>query len=184
LAKDFVLPPEYVMEQGWARRPSIGMMYGAKYNECYKAMLTKLFARGSKKSSSKMGTGMMCERLVQLIPGVFRLPSVLEIQQFITQEKTTAQEESAEADKGQLVVDGSNEELDDHEEVREELPEEVRAAAYNLVEKFNGNIMPRFVYMELVQKFGESCLDKKKLASYTMKLRKDIARARKKILIG
>jgi hypothetical protein len=36
LAKDFVLPPEYVMEQGWARRPSIGMIYGAKYIEHYK----------------------------------------------------------------------------------------------------------------------------------------------------
>ncbi len=66
----------------------------------------------------------------------------------------------------------------------QELPEEVRAAAYNLVDKFDGNIMPRFVCMELIEKFGESRLEKKKLASYTTKLRKDIARARKKILIG
>jgi hypothetical protein len=54
----------------------------------------------------------------------FRLPSVSEIQQFITQlfakEKKTAQEESAEANEGQLVVDGSDEELDDHEEVSQE----------------------------------------------------------------
>jgi hypothetical protein len=61
------------------------MMYGAKYIERYKAMLTKIFARGSKKSSSKMGPGMMREQLVQLFPGVFQLPNVSEIQQFITQ---------------------------------------------------------------------------------------------------
>jgi hypothetical protein len=59
------------MEQGWARRPSIGMMYGAKYIERNKAMLTEQFARGSKKSSLKMGPGMMHEQLVQLFPGVF-----------------------------------------------------------------------------------------------------------------
>jgi hypothetical protein len=77
LAKDFVLPPEYVMEQGWAHRPLIGMMYGAKYIERYKAMLTELFARGSKKSSSKMGPGMMRERLVQLFPGVVSITECL-----------------------------------------------------------------------------------------------------------
>ena len=75
-AEGFVMSPYSV---GWARRPRHGAMYGKSYIDRYRKDIILLFSLGAENASEKMHASWIFERLQELHPKAFDLPSEQDI---------------------------------------------------------------------------------------------------------
>lgn len=69
--------------RSWARRADYGKIYGAKYIDDYKEDLFEMFTAGEEDKAHKKGPGKMLDCLKQRYPGVLKLPSEIEIRQYV-----------------------------------------------------------------------------------------------------
>ncbi|EGZ08075.1 hypothetical protein PHYSODRAFT_306159 [Phytophthora sojae] len=88
-----------ILEQGWARRPAKGCMYGANYVAFYKADIARLFQQGVANKSDKLGPRRMLESIQEKYPWRFDFPSSSQIRAEISklmkaQKETVHQEDS------------------------------------------------------------------------------------------
>lgn len=73
-----------IFSSGWAKRPSHGKIYGAKYIGKFKDEIRDMFLRGTEDNMNKLGPGRMLETLKKRYSNRFDLPSETEIRQYIT----------------------------------------------------------------------------------------------------
>lgn len=71
-------------KKGWAIRPSVGRIYGAKYIDKYKGDIDDMFEQGYIDKRNKMAPGRMLEALRSKYKGVLDIPSESEIRKRIT----------------------------------------------------------------------------------------------------
>lgn len=76
MAQDFQMTP---YEPGWAVRPPHGKMYGKSYIDGYRPDIRSLFDLGVANSDEKMHASWMLERLKEVYPNRFDLPSEQDI---------------------------------------------------------------------------------------------------------
>lgn len=147
-ARGYDIPEEFRnLKRGWARRRDRGQMYGRKYIRRFKKILYEWFKVGSVDSEMKMGPSMMLEKLRDLFPGIYTLPSFTEIQSFISQlfTKQKKNENTTPAD-----------DFDDEDESVDEDENDLVQAAIEVVDSYAGSIKPSWVQVYLVMRHGES----------------------------
>ena len=159
----FSVPKEFVRTVGWARRPQRGKMYGKKYLKKYKNDILTWFLAGAVDSTKKMGPGVMLEQLKRKYPGVYRLPSFVELQSFIGQlfklqkegkldmeagivsrGQTRRGRGNADDDDDDIASDDELEDSDEEHEGSEEVGQAV-AAAKEIIDQYGGLIEPKWV---------------------------------------
>jgi hypothetical protein len=69
--------------RGWARRADYGEIYGAKYIDAYKEEIFDMFTAGEENKANKKGPGKMLDCLRRKYAGVLKLPSEIEIRQYV-----------------------------------------------------------------------------------------------------
>jgi hypothetical protein len=82
---------------GWARRPSRGQMYGAKYVHLYEADIREMFEQGVAMSAQKLGAGRMVQLLKEKYPNRFDLPSESEVKTEISKLFAASKKRNASA---------------------------------------------------------------------------------------
>ena len=146
LAKNFVLPPEYKLEIGWARRSHTGEMYGKKYISKYKSEIRHMFEQGVKESALKMNPGMMYQRLSTLHPNTFRIPSELEIKVYVSQLATKGKQPGYTP--FQVITPQEN-------EAAGKIPSNIINEIDSLVTRYGSKIIPAVVFWLLTKSFDE-----------------------------
>lgn len=177
-AKGYEVPKEFKRNVGWARRAPQGFMYGKKYIDRYKHILEKWYQQGVENSDEKKGPSEMLDKLRQEFPDVYTLPSVLEIQSFISQRFAKEKKEKG----GTVTVGNAN--IDDEND--ESIGEEYVDAVQEIVRKYGGEIKPQWVYVKFRKKFkGRQGIPEKKLITkVATKLSTKLKKERKRCLIG
>lgn len=76
--------PPAQLQEGWARRPAKGHMYGAKYIDFYMDDVKELYERGALNKSDKMGPARMIEELRARYPDRHDIPGENEVRTAIS----------------------------------------------------------------------------------------------------
>jgi hypothetical protein len=180
-SRGFNMPVEHGRNQGWARRGRD--LYGTKFIGEYKARVLELFNAGKEDDSKKMNADQMVETLVRENPGVYTLPSVPEVDSFIGQ---TIQANKKNAGKKAKTAPALP---------KVKLEDEYESGINQILEKYEGRIMPASVSNLLAFKFKEiegfvyaGATGKSKVPVHVLKaivsMRKTCIQGKKRLLIG
>jgi hypothetical protein len=140
-SRGFHVPVEHGRNQGWARRGRD--LYGKKFIGEYKSRLLEMFNAGKEDDSKKMNADQMVETLIRENPGVYTLPSVPEVDSFISQ-----------------TIQGNKKKAESKKQKAPALPkvnleDEYESGINQILAKYQGRIMPASVRNLLAFKFKE-----------------------------
>jgi hypothetical protein len=180
-SRGFRVPVEHGRNQGWGRRGRD--LYGKKFIGEYKSRLLEMFNAGKEDDSKKMNADQMVETLIRENPGVYTLPSVPEVDSFISQ-----------------TIQGNKKKAKSTARKAPALPKVKLEAEYEsginqILEKYQGRIMPASVNNLLAFKFKEiegfvyvEAAGKSSVPDHVSKaivsMRKTYLQEKKRLLIG
>jgi hypothetical protein len=193
MAESFCVPDEFKRDEGWARRPRQGEYYGKRFIGPYKDELQERFDDGKRDGSRKMSADQMCEWLAKKYPGVYTLPSVSEIDSFISQ--CIKNDKNAQARTAPNSRVRNTTQVPSTSEEEPEIETKYSEAISAVLEECQGNIMPRFVANRVACLFqnddgfifggrGKDSTVPKKCNDLIKKIRDNINKQKKRYLIG